>query len=215
MNYKYTYESPLGTMIMLGTLSYLTDLFFIDEDYAPSYDDAEYIEQLTGPFEVTIMWLDQYFNGKKPFITPPIQLEGTEFRKSVWSILQTIPYGETTTYGDIGKEIAKQQGKDRMSAQAVGGAVGHNPISIIIPCHRVIGSNGKLTGYAGGIERKKYMLDLEAKHKQYILDCKIIFKQTYRKRRKRLLMMDRHIIGNLFWYIQVIYLCRKLFKLIF
>ena len=165
MNYKYTYESPLGTMIMLGTLSYLTDLFFIDEDYAPSYDDAEYIEQLTGPFEVTIMWLDQYFNGKKPFITPPIQLEGTDFRKSVWSILQTISYGNTTTYGAIGKQIAQQQDKEKFSAQAVGGAVGHNPISIIIPCHRVIGSNGKLTGYAGGIERKKYMLDLEAKHK--------------------------------------------------
>ena len=165
MNYKYTYESPLGTMIMLGTLSYLTDLFFIDEDYAPSYDDAEYIEQLTGPFEVTIMWLNQYFNGKNPFITPPIQLEGTEFRKSVWSILQTIPYGETTTYGDIGKQIAQEQGKEKFSAQAVGGAVGHNPISIIVPCHRVIGSNGQLTGYAGGIERKKYMLDLESEHK--------------------------------------------------
>ena len=165
MNYKYTYESSLGTMIMLGTLTYLTDLFFVDEAHAPSYDDAEYIEQLTGPFEVTIMWLDQYFNGKKPFITPPIQLEGTEFRKSVWAVLQTIPYGATTTYGDIGKEIARQQGKDRMSAQAVGGAVGHNPISIIIPCHRVIASNGKLTGYAGGLDRKKYMLDLEAKHK--------------------------------------------------
>ena len=165
MNYKYIYESPLGTMIMLGTLSYLTDLFFIDEDYAPSYDDAEYIEQLTGQFEVTIMWLNQYFNGKKPFITPPIQLEGTEFRKSVWSILQTIPYGETTTYGDIGKQIAQQQGKEKFSAQAVGGAVGHNPISIIVPCHRVIGSNGQLTGYAGGIERKKYMLDLESEHK--------------------------------------------------
>ena len=150
MNYKYTYESPLGTMIMLGTLSYLTDLFFVDESYAPSYDDVEYIEQLTGPFEVII---------------PPIKLEGTEFRKSVWAVLQTIPYGATTTYGDIGKEIAKHQGKNTMSAQAVGGAVGHNPISIIIPCHRVIGSNGKLTGYAGGIERKKYMLDLEAKHK--------------------------------------------------
>lgn len=165
MNYKYTYESPLGTMIMLGTLSYLTDLFFVDESHAPSYDDAEYIEQLTGPFEVTIMWLDQYFNGKKPFITPPIQLEGTEFRKSVWAVLQTIPYGATTTYGDIGKEIAKHQGKETMSAQAVGGAVGHNPISIIIPCHRVIARNGKLTGYAGGLDRKKYMLDLEAKHK--------------------------------------------------
>ena len=165
MNYKYTYESPLGTMVMLGTLSYLTDLFFIDEAHAPSYDDAEYIEQLTGPFEVTIMWLNQYFNGKKPFITPPIQLEGTEFRKSVWSILQTIPYGETITYGDIGKQIAQEQGKEKFSAQAVGGAVGHNPISIIVPCHRVIGSNGQLTGYAGGIERKKYMLDLESEHK--------------------------------------------------
>ena len=165
MNYKYTYESPLGTMVMLGTLSYLTDLFFIDEAHAPSYDDAEYIEQLTGPFEVTIMWLNQYFNGKNPFITPPIQLEGTEFRKSVWSILQTISYGETTTYGDIGKQIAQQQGKEKFSAQAVGGAVGHNPISIIVPCHRVIGSNGQLTGYAGGIERKKYMLDLESEHK--------------------------------------------------
>ena len=165
MNYKYTYESPLGTMIMLGTLSYLTDLFFIDEAHAPSYDDAEYIEQLTGPFEVTIMWLNQYFNGKKPFITPPIQLEGTEFRKSVWSILQTIPYGETTTYGDIGKQIAQQQGKEKFSAQAERGAVGHNQISIIVPCHRVIGSNGQLTGYAGGIERKKYMLDLESEHK--------------------------------------------------
>ena len=165
MNYKYTYESPLGTMIMLGTLSYLTDLFFVDESHAPTYDDADYIEQKTGPFEVTIMWLDQYFSGKKPFVTPPIELEGTEFRKSVWSILQTSPYGETTTYGDIGKQIAQEQGKEKFSAQAVGGAVGHNPISIIVPCHRVIGSNGQLTGYAGGIERKKYMLDLESEHK--------------------------------------------------
>lgn len=165
MNYKYTYESPLGTMIMLGTLSYLTDLFFVDESHAPTYDDADYIEQKTGPFEVTIMWLDQYFSGKKPFVTPPVELEGTEFRKSVWAILQTIPYGENITYGEIAKEIAKQQGKKKMSAQAVGGAVGHNPISIIVPCHRVIGSNGQLTGYAGGIERKKYMLDLEAEHR--------------------------------------------------
>ena len=165
MNYKYTYESPLGTMVMLGTLSYLTDLFFVDESHAPTYDDADYIEQKTGPFEVTIMWLDQYFSGRKPFVTPPIELEGTEFRKSVWSILQTIPYGGTTTYGDIGKQIAQQQGKEKFSAQAVGGAVGHNPISIIVPCHRVIGSNGQLTGYAGAIERKKYMLDLELEHK--------------------------------------------------
>ena len=113
MNYKYTYESPLGTMIMLGTLTYLTDLFFVDESHAPTYDDADYIEQKTGPFEVTIMWLDQYFSGKKPFVTPPVELEGTEFRKSVWAILQTIPYGENITYGEIAKEIAKQQGKKR------------------------------------------------------------------------------------------------------
>lgn len=163
MKFKYIYESPLGTMIMLGTLTHLTDLFFADEAHAPTYGD-EYTEQMTGPFEVTVLWLDQYFNGKKPTIYPPMELDGTPFRKSVWTILETIPYGKTTTYGAIGKQLAEAARKFKMSAQAVGGAVGHNPISIIIPCHRVIGSDGKLTGYAGGIERKKYMLDLEAKH---------------------------------------------------
>ena len=165
MKYKYTYESPLGMMIMLGTLTYLTDLFFVDESYAPSYDDAEYIDQLTGPFEVTIMWLNEYFKGQRPRIYPPMQLEGSAFRRSVWAILQTIPYGETTTYGTIGKRLAAAQGKERMSAQAVGGAVGHNPISIIIPCHRVVGAKGQMTGYAGGIARKEYMLRLEQEHK--------------------------------------------------
>lgn len=163
MKYKYTYESPLGKMIMLGTLTYLTDLFFEDEQYAPFYDSDEYIEQLTGPFEVTVMWLNQYFKGQKPCIVPPMKVEGTDFRKHVWAILQTIPYGETTTYGEIGSKVAAVQGKEIMSAQAVGGAVGHNPISIIIPCHRVIGKNGQMTGYAGGIERKVYMLELENK----------------------------------------------------
>ncbi len=162
MNYKYTYESPLGTMIMLGTLSYLTDLFFIDEAHAPSYDDAEYIEQLTGPFEVTIMWLDQYFNGKKPFITPPIQLEGTEFRKVCMVYITKLSLMVKRQHMEIlVNKLHSSKVKMKLSAQAVGGAVGHNPISIIVPCHRVIGSNGKLTGYAGGIERKKYMLDLE------------------------------------------------------
>lgn len=150
---------------MLGTLTHLTDLFFEDENYAPYVSGDDYIEQLTGPFEVTIMWLDQYLKGQKPIIYPPMQLEGTDFRKSVWTKLQRIPYGETTTYGAIGNELAKEMGKEKMSAQAVGGAVGHNPISIIIPCHRVIGSNGTLTGYAGGIDRKRYMLELESKNK--------------------------------------------------
>ena len=113
MKYKYTYDSPLGKMIMLGTLTYLTDLFFEDEQYAPTYNSDEYIEQLTGPFEVTVMWLNQYFKGQKPFILPPMQLEGTDFRKQVWSILQTIPYGETTTYGVIGRKIAAAQGKKK------------------------------------------------------------------------------------------------------
>ena len=113
MNYKYTYESPLGTMIMLGTLSYLTDLFFVDESHAPTYDDADYIEQKTGPFEVTIMWLDQYFSGRKPFVTPPIELEGTEFRKSVWSILQTIPYGETRPMEILVKRLLQSKVKKR------------------------------------------------------------------------------------------------------
>ncbi len=164
MNYQYTYESPLGTMVMLGTLTYLTDLFFVDETYAPSYSDSTHIEKLTGPFEVTVMWLDQYFNGVQPLIYPPMDLEGTVFRKQVWSILQAIPYGETTTYGAIAEQIAHREGKKRMSSQAVGGAVGHNPISIIIPCHRVVGKNGELTGYAGGMDRKEYLLNLEGKH---------------------------------------------------
>ena len=107
-------------------------------------------------------WLDKYFNGENPDIKE-LELNpiGSEFRKSVWEILKKIPYGEVTTYSDIAKEIAKQKGIEKMSAQAVGGAVGHNPISIIIPCHRVVGTNGSLTGYAGGIKKKLYFLELE------------------------------------------------------
>ena len=111
----------------------------------------------------TKKWLDEYFNGKKPEITEldlaPI---GSEFAKNVWKILCEIPYGKVTTYGEIAKKMAKIMHKEKMSAQAVGGAVGHNPISIIIPCHRVVGANGSLTGYAGGIDKKIYLL----KHEQ-------------------------------------------------
>ncbi len=111
----------------------------------------------------TKKWLDEYFNGKKPEISEldlaPI---GSEFAKNVWEILCEIPYGKVTTYGEIAKKMAKIMHKEKMSAQAVGGAVGHNPISIIIPCHRVVGANGSLTGYAGGIDKKIYLL----KHEQ-------------------------------------------------
>ena len=113
-------------------------------------------------FENTKKWLDRYFAKENPSIKEiPLAPIGGEFRQKVWKILCEIPYGQTITYGEIAKRIAKQMNKEKMSAQAVGNAVGHNPISIIIPCHRVIGKNGSLTGYAGGIERKKMLLELE------------------------------------------------------
>ena len=112
-------------------------------------------------FDDTRRWLDIYFEGKEPDFTPKLCPEGTEFRQQVWQELLNIPYGKTTTYGTLSKQIAIQLNKQKMSAQAIGGAVGHNPISIIIPCHRVVGANGTMTGYAGGIWRKEYLLKLE------------------------------------------------------
>ncbi len=112
-------------------------------------------------FEETKHWLDIYFSGKEPDFTPQIKLQDSKFRLAVWNILKTIPYGQTATYGEIADIIAKQTGVSKISAQAVGGAVGHNPVSIIIPCHRVIGKNGNLTGYAGGLDLKKFLLDNE------------------------------------------------------
>jgi methylated-DNA-[protein]-cysteine S-methyltransferase len=113
-------------------------------------------------FRETRSWLDGYFAGKKPsaFALPPAPF-GSAFRQEVWRILRAIPYGEILTYGGIAKMAAEKMGRARMSAQAVGGAVGHNPISIIIPCHRVVGANGSLTGYAGGLETKLRLLELE------------------------------------------------------
>ena len=113
-------------------------------------------------FDIAKKWLDRYFSGQKPDAAElPLAPQGNAFRQGVWEILCTIPYGEVTTYGSIAKKMAVKLQKERMSSQAVGGAVGHNPISIIIPCHRVIGVNGSLTGYAGGIETKIKLLELE------------------------------------------------------
>jgi methylated-DNA-[protein]-cysteine S-methyltransferase len=106
-------------------------------------------------------WLSIYFSGKNPAFTPPLAPKGSPFRQAVWKILREIPYGKVITYGDIAKKIAKQSGKEKMSAQAAGGAVGHNPITLIIPCHRVVGADGSLTGYAGGITAKTKLLTLE------------------------------------------------------
>lgn len=139
----------------------LLGLWFEGEKYF--YDDVADKEKDYGlsVFQETKKWLDIYFKGDVPNFTPKFSMKGSDFRMEVWKILLSIPYGETMTYGEIAKEIARGRGLSRMSAQAVGGAVGNNPISIIIPCHRVIGAGGNLTGYAGGIDKKVWLLEHE------------------------------------------------------
>ena len=163
MKYYYHYESPLGGMTMASDGEHLTGLWFDGQKYfGATLGDAP--KETTLPvFEQTARWLDLYFSGEAPDFTPPLSTDATPFRRAVWDILLTIPYGQTITYGDIAKTLAKTHGKAAMSAQAVGGAVGHNPISLIIPCHRVIGADGSLTGYAGGVEKKAKLLELEQK----------------------------------------------------
>ena len=139
----------------------LTGLWFDGQKYFAAGIERETEEKNLPVFEQTDRWLNIYFQGKKPDFAPELAMYTTDFRKAVWKILLTIPYGQTMTYGEIAKQIAEQSGKKRMSAQAVGGAVGHNEISIIIPCHRVVGTSGSLTGYAGGIEKKVRLLQLE------------------------------------------------------
>jgi methylated-DNA-[protein]-cysteine S-methyltransferase len=163
MIYTDTYKSPIGNLLIASKDNKLVGLWMENQKYYLSNFKEEIVE--TQNLEVLVKtkkWLDKYFNGENPDIKE-LELNpiGSEFRKSVWEILKKIPYGEVTTYSDIAKEIAKQKGIEKMSAQAVGGAVGHNPISIIIPCHRVVGTNGSLTGYAGGIKKKLYLLELE------------------------------------------------------
>ena len=119
------------------------------------------MEQNTPTLSEVKRWLDIYFTGKEPDFMPPLHPIGSAFRRSVWDILLRIPYGQTTTYGEIARQLAEKQGRPRIAAQAVGGAVGHNKISIIIPCHRVVGTNGSLTGYAGGIDKKVKLLEWE------------------------------------------------------
>lgn len=161
MLYTYQYSSPLGKIIFASDGISLTGLWFDGQKYFDTSILNE-SEKINLPvFEETKQWLDIYFGGRAPDFTPKLNPEGTPFRKSVWDILLTIPFGKTMTYGEIADKIAAQTGIRKMSAQAVGGAVGHNPISIIIPCHRVIGSDGNLTGYAGGIDKKAYLLKME------------------------------------------------------
>lgn len=162
MTYLAYYKSPLGNMTMASDGCSLTGLWFDNQKYALSTVGKDSVEEDALPvFEQTRQWLDVYFEGRDPGFLPPIRLSGSDFRQQVGRILLTIPYGQTMTYGEIAAQISLLTGKPCMSAQAVGGAVGHNPISVIVPCHRVVGTNGSLTGYAGGIALKVGLLRLE------------------------------------------------------
>lgn len=155
------YDSPLGAITLASDGEYLIGLWFNDQKYFGSTLTSDFIVKDLPVFIQTKKWLDTYFEGHEPPFLPPLKFNATPFREMVWSILLTIPYGTIITYKDIALEIAKKTGQKSMSAQAIGGAVGHNPISLIIPCHRVVGSNGSLTGYAGGINRKLELLHYE------------------------------------------------------
>ena len=160
MFYTFRYRSPLGSIILAGDGESLTCLWFGGQKCFPRRIISESTEAELPVFTQTVKWLDIYFSGNAPDFTPPLNPQTTPFRRAVYEILLTIPFGQTVTYGGIADLIAEQKGIARMSAQAVGGAVGHNPIAVIIPCHRVLGADGSLTGYAGGLDRKAALLRL-------------------------------------------------------
>lgn len=161
MQYINHYKSPIGDILLAADDIGLTGLWFEGQKYFAFSLDKDYEEKELPLFGEVKFWLDVYFTGKEPDFTVPLHIRGTDFQKAVWKILCSIPYGETMTYGVIAKQLAAHKGLMHMSAQAVGGAVGHNAISIIVPCHRVVGANGSLTGYAGGIDKKVKLLTLE------------------------------------------------------
>lgn len=161
MIYTSKYTSPLGGILLAADEVGLRGLWFVGQKYFARDLPDERTERETPALSEAKRWLDLYFGGQEPDFLPPLHPVGMPFRQAVWEILLRIPYGKTVTYGEISKQLAEKMGLERMSAQAVGGAVGHNKISIIIPCHRVVGSNGSLTGYAGGINRKIKLLELE------------------------------------------------------
>lgn len=161
MIYTSKYTSPLGGVLLAADEVGLRGLWFDGQKYFARDLPDERTERETPVLSEAKRWLDLYFGGQEPDFLPPLHPVGTPFRQAVWEILLRIPYGKTVTYGEISKQLAAKMRPGRMSAQAVGGAVGHNKISIIIPCHRVVGSNGSLTGYAGGIDRKIKLLELE------------------------------------------------------
>ena len=166
--YTSVYSSELGDILLAADEIGLTGLWFFGQSYFADTLPTEQIAQETPILAQARDWLDEYFSGKEPDFTPTLHPIGSPFRQAVWKLLLQIPYGQTTTYGEIARQLEKLQNRPHMSAQAVGGAVGHNGISIIIPCHRVVGTKGSLTGYAGGLDKKMALLELEhANRKTY------------------------------------------------
>lgn len=156
MDFISHYDSPLGGMSMASDGTYLVGLWFDGQKHYGDTLEKKYKECDLPIFDHTRRWLELYFSGKDPDFTPALFMRGTGFRRRVWEILITIPYGQTMTYGEIAKGIGKPG-----AAQAIGNAVSHNPISLIVPCHRVLGADGSLTGYAGGMEKKRWLLERE------------------------------------------------------
>ena len=161
MDYIQHYESPLGGITLAGDGEALTGLWFDGQAHFADGLGWKNAEKDLPVFADAARWLDLYFGGKIPDFVPKLNLRTTPFRRMVWEILLTIPYGETVTYGEIAARTAEKMHLPRMSAQAVGGAVGHNAVALIIPCHRVVGADGGLTGYAGGVSRKAALLEME------------------------------------------------------
>ncbi len=162
MTYIHYYNSPLGQLLLAANNVGLIGLWLDGAKYFAAGLSKNQTEQKTPAIAEACRWLDTYFAGQIPDFTPPLHLCGSDFSMAVWNRLLEIPYGQTVTYGEISRGIAVARGLEHMSAQAVGGAVGHNPVSIIVPCHRVVGADGKLTGYAGGLARKSALLRAEA-----------------------------------------------------
>lgn len=156
------YESPIGKCLLVSDKKHLVGVWLEGQKYYCPLKEPFQENDNDAVLRKTKAWLEQYFAGNQPDISElPLRPIGSDFRQQVWKILTGIPYGEVMTYGDIARIIEEKNNIEKMSAQAIGGAVGHNPISIIIPCHRVVGANGSLTGYAGGLEKKRWLLQHE------------------------------------------------------
>jgi methylated-DNA-[protein]-cysteine S-methyltransferase len=161
MEYTRSWTSPLGGMTLASNGEALTGLWFDGQAHFAETLNPAHTEKDLPVIRDSVRWLDLYFSGKIPDFIPKLNLRTTPFRRTVWEILLTVPYGATVTYGEVAARAAEKMRLPRMSAQAVGGAVGHNAVVLIIPCHRVVGADGRLTGYAGGVERKRLLLERE------------------------------------------------------